>query len=186
MNPSRLLPALMAAVLLTACNSSAPETRLHRMLTERMQTLVLAESCTGGAIASRFTTLPGASAYFKGGIVAYSLDVKRDVLGVSCDTIARYGAVSEPVVRQMAEGARRIANAHYAIATTGIAGPTGGTPEQPVGTVWIAVSTPQQTATRLIRASGNRQRIIRRAGTAAIELLEALLEEQPSGRIHPR
>ena len=136
------------------------------------KTLAVAESCTGGTIAARFTALPGASAYFKCGVVAYSLDTKQEILQISCDTIARYGAVSEQVVRQMAEGVRRASNSHYAVATTGIAGPTGGTPEYPVGSVWIAVSTPLRTTTRLIRAGGSRNAVIRKAGTAAIELLE--------------
>lgn len=109
---------------LTACSSHAPEKRVHRILTDRIQTLAVAESCTGGTIAARFTALPGASAYFKCGVVAYSLDAKQEILQISCDTIARYGAVSEQVVRQMAEGVRRASNSHYAVATTGIAGPT--------------------------------------------------------------
>ena len=112
--------------------------------------------------------------------MAYSLDTKQEILQISCDTIARYGAVSEQVVRQMAEGVRRASNSHYAVATTGIAGPTGGTPEYPVGSVWIAVSTPLRTTTRLIRAGGSRNAVIRKAGTAAIELLEEeLLAAQP-------
>lgn len=168
-----LLPTAIAFMLwLTACNSQAPEKRVHRILTDRIQTLAIAEGCTGGTIAARFTALPGASAYFKCGLVAYSLDTKQEILQISCDTIARYGAVSEQVVRQMAEGVRRASNSHYAIATTGIAGPTGGTPEYPVGSVWIAVSSPLHTATHLIHADGNRNAVIRKAGTAAIELLE--------------
>lgn len=118
---------------------------VHRILTGRRQTLATAESCTGGVIASRFTAMPGASAYFLCGVVSYSNEAKIRVLGVDADTIARYGAVSEQVARQMAEGVRRVAGADYAIATTGIAGPTGGSAEKPVGTVWIAVATPAGT-----------------------------------------
>ena len=140
---------------------------IHKLLTERRQTLATAESCTGGTIAARFTAMPGASAYFLCGVVSYSNASKQAVLGVDPDTIARYGAVSEQVVRQMAEGVRHLANAHYAIATTGIAGPTGGTPEYPVGSVWIAVSSPLRTTARLIHAKGDRTQIIREAGTAA-------------------
>ena len=128
-----------------------PEERVHKLLTDRIQTLATAESCTGGTIAARFTAMPGASAYFKCGVVTYSLDAKQNFVNICCDTIARYGAVSEQVVRQMAEGVRHLAHAHYAIATTGIAGPTG-----------------------------DRTQIIREAGTAAIELLEEeLLAAQP-------
>ena len=172
MNKILLSTATAFILSLTACSSHAPEKRVHRILTDRIQTLAVAESCTGGTIAARFTALPGASAYFKCGVVAYSLDTKQEILQISCDTIARYGAVSEQVVRQMAEGVRRASNSHYAVATTGIAGPTGGTPEYPVGSVWIAVSSPLRTTTRLIRAGGSRNAVIRKAGTAAIELLE--------------
>ena len=150
MNKILLSTATAFILSLTACSSHAPEKRVHRILTDRIQTLAVAESCTGGTIAARFTALPGASAYFKCGVVAYSLDTKQEILQISCDTIARYGAVSEQVVRQMAEGVRRASNSHYAVATTGIAGPTGG----------------------LIRAGGSRNAVIRKAGTAAIELLE--------------
>jgi len=156
------------------------ETVCMTHLKEKGWTFATAESCTGGTIAARFTAMPGASAYFKCGVVTYSLDAKQNFVNICCDTIARYGAVSEQVVRQMAEGVRHLANAHYAIATTGIAGPTGGTPEYPVGSVWIAVSSPLRTTARLIHAKGDRTQIIREAGTAAIELLEEeLLAAQP-------
>lgn len=169
---NRILFLLVISSLLSSCGRPAPEKHVHRMLTERMQSLSLAESCTGGSIATRFTAMPGASAYFKCGVVAYSLNSKHDLLGLSCDSAARYGVVSEPVVRMMAEGVRRAANTYYSIATTGIAGPTGGTPETPVGTVWIAVSSPSRTVSRIVHAEGDRNRIIREAGTAAIALLE--------------
>lgn len=164
---------LLAVLALTAsCCGSKPEKRVHKLLMDRMLTLSVAESCTGGAIASRFTAMPGASAYFKGGVVTYWNQTKSLLLNVSADTIARYGVVSEQVVRQMAEGARHAVDTHYAIATTGMAGPSGGTPEIPVGTVWIAVSSPERTVTRLIHIKGNRDRVIREAGSAVIELLE--------------
>lgn len=108
MNKILLSTATAFILSLTACSSHAPEKRVHRILTDRIQTLAVAESCTGGTIAARFTALPGASAYFKCGVVAYSLDTKQEILQISCDTIARYGAVSEQVVRQMAEGVRRL------------------------------------------------------------------------------
>ena len=120
MNKILLSTATALMLSLTACSSHAPEKRVHRILTDRIQTLAVAESCTGGTIAARFTALPGASAYFKCGVVAYSLDAKQEILQISCDTIARYGAVSEQVVRQMAEGVRRASNSHYAVATTGV------------------------------------------------------------------
>ena len=105
---------------------------VHNLLTQRRQTLATAESCTGGSIAARFTAMPGASAYFLCGVVAYSNESKNNLLGVDPETIASRGAVSEEVARQMAEGARRITGADYAVATTGIAGPAGGTEQKPV------------------------------------------------------
>ena len=111
------------------------------LLTERRQTLALAESCTGGYIANRITNVPGASAVLLAGLVAYSNEAKQKFLGVRSGTLAKHGAVSDPVVREMAEGARRQTDANYALAVTGIAGPGGGTPDKPVGTVFIALAT---------------------------------------------
>lgn len=144
---------------------------VHQLLTERGKTLAVAESCTGGTIASRFTAMAGSSAYFLAGVVAYANEAKRDILGVSYDDIMRYGAVSEQVARQMAEGAQRITGADYAIATTGIAGPTGGTTQKPVGTVWIAVATPQGMIATLRPSGTDRSQIINRASAYAIEML---------------
>lgn len=148
---------------------------IHRLLTDRRLTLATAESCTGGAIAARFTALPGASAYFLCGVVAYSNASKHAVLGVDEESIARHGAVSERVAREMAEGARRITGADYAVATTGIAGPAGGSPEKPVGTVWIAVSTPSGTKTLLKQCGTDRGQIIDRASAFALGLLRDCL-----------
>lgn len=144
---------------------------LHGLLTERGSSLATAESCTGGTIAAKFTALPGASAYFRCGVVAYSNDAKCGILGVEAESIARFGAVSESVARQMAEGIRRVSGADYAIATTGIAGPAGGTPEKPVGTVWIAVATPKHTVAILKQCGSDRGQIIDRAGAFAMSLL---------------
>lgn len=144
---------------------------VHEIMTRRKLTLATAESCTGGAIASRFTAMPGASAYFLCGVVSYSNASKHNVLGVNYDDISTYGAVSEPVARQMAEGARRISGADYAIATTGVAGPTGGSTEKPVGTVWIAVATPHHTTAILKQCGTDRGQIIDRASAFAISLL---------------
>ena len=144
---------------------------VHRTLTEHGLTLATAESCTGGTIASRFTAMPGASAYFRCGVVSYSNEAKADVLGVDPAALAQFGAVSEQVARQMAEGVRRLAQADYAVATTGIAGPTGGSAAKPVGTVWIAVATPAGTVARLKQCGTDRSQIIDRAASAAIALL---------------
>ena len=150
---------------------------VHDIMCKRGLTLATAESCTGGTIASRFTAMAGASAYFLGGVVAYANEAKRDILGVNYDDIMEHGAVSECVARQMAEGARRITGADYAIATTGIAGPTGGSEAKPVGTVWMAVATPHHTVA-MMRASGSdRGQIINRASAYAIEMLYKELKE---------
>lgn len=144
---------------------------IHDTLTRRSLTLATAESCTGGAIAARFTALPGASAYFRCGVVAYGNESKCDVLGVDRETIARHGAVSEQVARQMAEGARRITGADYAVSTTGIAGPTGGSAQKPVGTVWMAVAGPSRTIAVCRQCGSDRGQIIGRASTFALGLL---------------
>ena len=111
-----------------------------RLLTERQRTLALAESCTGGYIANRITNVPGASVVLLAGIVSYSNAAKQEFVGVRAETLAAHGAVSEPVAREMAESIRRKTNADYALAVTGIAGPGGGTPDKPVGTVFIALA----------------------------------------------
>ncbi len=144
---------------------------VHNILIERRQTLAAAESCTGGIIAARFTAMAGASAYFQCGVVSYSNASKTDLLGVNTKDIERYGAVSESVAKQMAEGVRRVAKADYAVATTGIAGPSGGSAEKPVGTVWIAVATPRRTVAILKQCGSDRGQIIDRASAYAISLL---------------
>lgn len=149
---------------------------VHRLLSRHGRTLATAESCTGGAIASRFTALPGASAYFLCGVVSYSNRAKSDLLGVPAETIGRQGAVSEEVARLMAEGARRAAGADYAVATTGIAGPSGGSEQKPVGTVWMAVAGPRRTVALLRQCGTDRGQIIDRASAFAIALLRDELE----------
>lgn len=121
------------------------ESVVVRLLTERRQTLALAESCTGGYVAHRITNVPGASAVFRVGLVTYSNEAKQQLLGVSAQVLAEHGAVSRPVARVMAEGARRQAGVDHALAITGIAGPSGGTAEKPVGTVFIALATAAHT-----------------------------------------
>lgn len=163
---------LIASLFVFAsCSRYAPETEVHRILSERTMTLATAESCTGGMLAVRFTAIPGASVYYKGGIVAYSHSSKRELLGVDCGIIGLHGVVSEEVAREMAEGARKALEADYAIATTGIAGPTGGTPQTPVGTVWIAVATPEHTVSMRFSGGKTRKEVIDLASTAAIEML---------------
>lgn len=144
-------------------------------------TLATAESCTGGAIASAITAIPGCSEVFRGSVVAYCNSVKQSVLGVEATTLERYGAVSEPVVIQMAEGARRALSADIAIATSGIAGPGGATPGKPVGTVCIAVATQNETIAATYRFGGSRELVIRRATLTALAL--ALRSTAPKNQI---
>lgn len=124
------------------------ESVVVRLLTERKQTLAVAESCTGGCIAHRLTNVPGASAVLLAGWVTYSNEAKQRFLGVRAETLAAHGAVSEAVAREMAEGARKATGADFALSVTGIAGPTGGTAAKPVGTVFLGLATPTGTATQ--------------------------------------
>ncbi|HEY1173039.1 MAG TPA: competence/damage-inducible protein A [Verrucomicrobiae bacterium] len=126
-------------------NDENMENTLVKMLTERKKTLALAESCTGGFIAHRLTNVSGASAVLLAGLVTYSNEAKQQFLGVPAETLAAHGAVSEATARAMVEGVRAKTGADYAIAVTGIAGPTGGTPEKPVGTVFIALTDGERT-----------------------------------------
>jgi nicotinamide-nucleotide amidase len=152
------------------------ETKIVRLLTERKQTLAVAESCTGGYISHRLTNVPGASAVFSSGLVTYSNEAKQTFLGVRPETLAQHGAVSEPVAREMAEGARRASRADYGIAVTGIAGPGGGTAEKPVGTVFIALAAAGET--RVLRRFNPGERLAFKQVTSqqALEQLEAALQ----------
>lgn len=147
------------------------EQLVHNKLIEQGKTLAIAESCTGGLISSKFTAMAGASQYFRAGMTTYSNASKCDILGVRWEDIECFGAVSEVVALQMAEGARRVANADYAIATTGIAGPTGGSKHKPVGTVWIAIATPNGSRAVMRNSGTDRSQIISRATAYAIEML---------------
>lgn len=147
------------------------EQLLHNALIERGEKLSVAESCTGGNIASKFTAMAGASAYFMAGVVSYSNDAKSDILGVNPELIATYGAVSEQVAIAMAEGVKRVGKSDYGIATTGIAGPSGGSAEKHVGTVWFGISTPERTFAVMKNCGTDRGQIIERATAHAIRLL---------------
>ena len=144
---------------------------IGKLLLEQNLTMSVAESCTGGYIAHSVTSNPGSSAYFKGGVVAYSNELKTNLLGVDRNLISDLGAVSKDVVEAMAIGARQVLNTNYAIATSGIAGPDGGTPEKPVGTVWIAVAGPGTIISKMYNFANNRERNIIRASTTALNML---------------
>ena len=147
------------------------EELVHNILIDRGETLAVAESCTGGTIASKFTAQAGASAYFLCGVVSYSNESKNRVLGVDMSDIAQYGAVSEQVAKAMAQGAKVVSGANFAISTTGIAGPTGGSKEKPVGTVWIGIATPERCFAVCRNCGTDRSQIIARATAYAIAML---------------
>lgn len=156
---------------------------LGDLLRERGLTIATAESCTGGFVAHRLTNMSGSSDYFVGSVVAYANDVKIDQLGVRKVTLEEHGAVSEPVARQMAQGVRRTLGADIGVSTTGIAGPTGGTPGKPVGTIWIGYSGPE--GDRAVELHFTQDRTLNKElfSTSAMELVRRqLLREEPSSR----
>lgn len=155
------------------------ESIVGELLKEHNLTLATAESCTGGYIAHLITSIAGSSAYFTGSIISYSNDVKISMLGVKQATIVDFGSVSKEVVTEMAEGVMKKLNTNCSIAVSGIAGPDGGTEDKPVGTVWIAVSTPYNgTITKRFLFGEHRERNIRRSALAALDLLRKQLIKQ--------
>ena len=149
--------------------------QLAAALLARKQTLATAESCTGGLVGAALTGLPGSSAWYLGGVVAYANELKIRLLGVPAEILAAHGAVSLETARAMAQGARAAAAADFAVSITGIAGPAGGTPEKPVGLVFIGVAAPHGTATFKHHFSGSRAEIRQAATEAALRhLLEAV------------
>jgi nicotinamide-nucleotide amidase len=146
------------------------------LLRERGETLAVAESCTGGRLAAAFTAEAGASEFFLGGVVAYANDVKIGALGVYREVLDRRGAVSREVAVQMAQGVQRLTGASWTLATTGVAGPGGGSAAKPVGTVWIALSGPGgTTTTHQFHFEGTRAENMSAAVDAAIEMLRDAL-----------
>ena len=158
-----------------ATENVTPAQILGQLLSERELTVSCAESCTGGTMAQRITAIAGCSDVFRGSVVSYCNEVKATVLGVSEADLREHGAVSREVVEQMAQGAIRILGCDCAVATSGIAGPGGATPGKPVGTVWIAATTPTRTESRLLHLPGNRSRVIDRAATEAMLLLASII-----------
>ena len=149
---------------------SIPEV-LGKLLKEKKWTLSTAESCTGGFIGHLLTSVPGSSEYYMGSTVTYSYQSKTGILGIPESLILKEGAVSEEVVRLMAENVKKKFGTDCSVATSGIAGPGGGTPTKPVGTVWIAVSTPAGTMTKMFRLGEDRLRVIEVASQTALNLL---------------
>ena len=148
---------------------------IGNLLKDKKATISTAESCTGGYLAHLITSIPGSSEYFKGSVVSYANEIKIKELDVLSSDIDKYGAVSQQVVEQMAMGVRKLMNTNYSIATSGIAGPDGGTLEKPVGTVWIAVATPEKVISKKFLLGEHRGRNIRRSSLLGLNMLRLIL-----------
>ena len=172
-----LLPALYERLgeFIFAEGETTLEKAVGELLRSRGLTIGTAESCTGGLLAHRLTSVPGSSHYFQGSIVAYANDVKTQQLGVRSETLAEHGAVSEATVREMAEGLRRHLGVDVALATSGIAGPDGGTPDKPVGTICIAYADQHRTVSKQFTFDRGRQLNVEYTTTAALNLLRQSL-----------
>lgn len=154
------------------------EEEVGKLLVQQGLTLATAESCTGGLVSHRITNVPGSSAYYLGGIVAYSNQLKEAVLGVRRETLLAHGAVSEETAREMAEGARQQTGADISISVTGICGPTGGTPAKPVGLTYIALMATDTVSCRRYVWQGDRLANKEQSAEAALQLIQAYLEER--------
>jgi nicotinamide-nucleotide amidase len=159
-------------------NEETFEVVIGKLLKEREETLCTAESCTGGRIAQMITSVPGASQYYKGSVIAYDNDIKTGQLGVPVEMVNKFGAVSEEVVTAMAEGARMLLKTDFSVATSGIAGPDGGTESKPVGTIWIAVASSKGVASLKHVFGSDRLTNIDRFAIAALNLLRKQIISQ--------
>jgi nicotinamide-nucleotide amidase len=155
--------------------SETLEQQVGRLLRQKKQTLSTAESCTGGYIAHLITKVPGSSEYYTGSIISYSYDIKESELNVSKEVLESEGAVSQPVVEQMAKAIREKYKTDYSIAASGIAGPSGGTEDKPVGTVWIAIATPEKVFSEKFLFGTHRERNIQKTANAALNMLRKCL-----------
>lgn len=153
------------------------EVRLGARLSQAGLTMAVAESCTGGLVGHRITEVPGSSAYFLGGVIAYAYEAKERLLRVRHNTLYEYGAVSEQTACEMAGGARRAFGADIGLAVTGIAGPSGGLPDKPVGTTWVAVSTREGDWAELHQWDGDRAENKSASVEAVLDLLMRVLDE---------
>lgn len=152
--------------------------RVGELLRARQLTLATAESCTGGLVGHRLTDVPGSSDYYVGGVISYANRVKQQLLGVQPETLVHHGAVSQACALEMARGVRHLLQADIGLSVTGIAGPTGGTPEKPVGLVYIALAATDQELCRRFVWDGDRAENKARSAQAALELLAAYLHSQ--------
>jgi nicotinamide-nucleotide amidase len=161
------------------------EAVVSKLLIEKSSSLSIAESCTGGKISHKITSVPGCSKYFMGSVVAYSNDLKINLLGVNPDTIQNFGAVSEETVIEMAKGAKASFKTDYVIASSGIAGPEGGSDTKPVGTIWIAIAHPGGVFAKKLKLGNNRDRNIEMTSNIALNTLRLLLLNQLNEDLKP-
>ncbi|NIA08831.1 MAG: CinA family nicotinamide mononucleotide deamidase-related protein [Nitrospiraceae bacterium] len=161
---------------IVAVNEDSLEGRVGRLLVKNGGVLAIAESCTGGLLGQRLTSIPGSSDWFDRGVISYSNRSKEELLGISHETLSRYGAVSYQTAKEMAEGIKRLADTSYGLAITGIAGPSGGTSQTPVGTVYIAMATPEKTAIERFHFPGMRHMVQALAAETALDWLRRYLD----------
>ena len=154
------------------------EVSVGELLRQRGLWLAVAESCTGGLIGHLLTNVPGSSDYFLGGVIAYANEAKVGLLGVRQDTLEKHGAVSQETALEMARGVRTAMQAGIGISVTGIAGPSGGTVEKPVGTVWIGLSSNDEEYARHFQWSGNRLSVKKQSAQAALQMLRQYLQKK--------
>lgn len=178
---SELIPLL--GTLVFGENGDTIEEVVGKILLQKGYTLGTAESCTGGNIAHKITSISGSSAYYEGSVVAYSNKIKQDLLQVQANTLEEHGAVSEEVVIEMARGTQQLMKVDCAIAVSGVAGPTGGSPEKPVGTIWVAIAKGEEMYTKRLQLGKDRLQNIERTTTIALNLLRLfLLEALPTNQ----
>ena len=151
------------------------EIEIGALLTEKKLTISCAESCTGGLLTDRLTNVAGSSAYVKGSVIAYANEIKINVLRVKAETIKNFGAVSRQTAQELSENVRQILNTDIGVSITGIAGPGGGTPEKPLGTVYIGISGPNGDRVQKFKFNGNRKEIKEKAVEAALVLIQVYL-----------
>lgn len=170
----KLIP--LAGEYIYSFKDESLEVVVGNMLREKNLTLSIAESCTGGYVSHLITSVPGSSEYFQGSIVPYSYEIKMQQLGVKSETLERYGAVSEETIKEMAELVRKKFNTNIGLATSGVAGPGGATPEKPVGTVWIALADGKQIVTKKLQLSTDRLINIQAASVAVLNLVRQSID----------
>jgi len=169
---------LIVPELIYGYDNDTLEEVVGNLLIAQHKTIATAESCTGGYLSHLITSVPGSSAYYKGSVIAYSNDVKMQILGISAETIEKYGAVSEQTVTEMATAVRHLLKTDYAIAVSGIAGPDGGSDEKPVGTIWIAVASEKAVVAEKFLHGEERGRNIRKAALSALMMLRKVIQQE--------